>query len=101
MLFRSFDQILSNLVYLCDHYTFCKLLQGVIIKNSDYTNFVSDNDLFNLYGDDLCQKKTFQKLGENNEEYNNNLNKMVKNLYDDISEEDIITFINLKMNNLK
>ena len=97
----EFDQILSNLAYLCDHYTFCKMLQGVIIKNSDYTNFITENDLFNLYGDDLCQKKTFQKLNENNENYNMNLRKITQNLYDDISEEEITNFINLKMNNLK
>lgn len=97
----EFDQILSNLSYLCDHYTFCKMLQGIIIKNSDYTNFITENDLFNLYGDDLCQKKTFQKLNENNENYNTNLRKVAQNLYDDISEEEIGNFINSKMNNLK
>ena len=77
------------------------MLQGLIIKNNNYTNSISDNDLFNLYGDDICQKKTFIKLSENNENYDLNLSKVVENLYDDISEADLSKFINLKMNNLK
>jgi hypothetical protein len=94
------EQISQNMCYLCDHYKFCKLLQNLIINNCNYTNFITDNDLFNLYGDDLCQKKTFQKLSEN-KSYTISLQESVKSIYDDISDEQVEKFINLKMNNLK
>ena len=79
------EQLTDNIIVLSKPKQFCINLQKLIIKNTKYNP--TDNDKFNLYGDDCLQRKRFSELedldGPN----------IYKRLFDNITIEKIVNII--------
>ena len=56
------EQLIQNIIILSKPKQFCIRLQKLIIKNAKY--IPTDNDNFNLYGDDCLQRKRFSELDD-------------------------------------
>ena len=53
------EQLIQNIILLSQPIKFCNLLRFSVYKEAKY--IPTENDKFNLYGDDILQKKKFQK----------------------------------------
>lgn len=78
------EQLLQNILYLAQPKEFCNLMRNIIKDNSSYTP--TENDKFNLYGDDSLQRKRFQ------EKEDTDVVEIIKQLFDGISSEDAVDF---------
>lgn len=77
------EQLLKNIYMISNQKKFSLLLRSVIKENCTY--FPTDNDRFNIYTDDLVQKKRFS---EDKEPIDSVI--FIKNLFEDISHEDAV-----------
>ena len=85
------EQLLQNIIDVSNQKQFCINLQKIVIENSTYNQ--TENDKFNLFGDDTLQRKKFNEL-EN--KYDSNI---FSRLFDNICAKKS-EFL-LKKNNLK
>lgn len=73
------EQLVQNIITLTNRKQFCINLQTIIIENCTYTQ--TENDKFNLIGDDTLQKKNFHDLENKGDE------DIFTLLFDNVSEE--------------
>jgi hypothetical protein len=78
------EQLLHNIFLLAQGRAFCNTLRHIVKEYSTYTP--TDNDKFNLYGDDSLQRKRFQEKEEPE------LLEVVKQLFDGISSSQAVDF---------
>jgi hypothetical protein len=74
------NQLLQNIFMLCNTRNVCKEVRNVIVKNATYSP--TENDKFNLYGDDIMIKKRFSQTKDNSDVVD-----VVKLLFDNITSE--------------
>jgi hypothetical protein len=79
------EQILQNIFTLNNNKIFCRELRA-IVKNRA-THVATTNDKFNIYGDDLMQKK---RLSSNKEEFD--IVYTIKLIFDGITSEQAVDF---------
>ena len=79
------EQLLQNIFLLSQPIKFCNKIRFLIMKNASYTP--TENDKFNLYGDDTLQKKKFQHTIKTD-----NIVDVIKELFDSITTEDAVDF---------
>jgi hypothetical protein len=82
------EQLLQNIILLSKTNTFHKLLKQKVCTMSTYKP--SDNDKFNLYGDDALQRKRLQDKDEPDSI------DVLKQLFDSISIEEMVDFYRSK-----
>ena len=77
------EQLLKNIYMISNQKKFSLLLRNIIRENCTY--YPTENDRFNIYTDDLVQKKRFA-------EDKGSIDSVIfiKNLFDDISNEDSV-----------
>lgn len=73
------EQLVQNIITVTNQKQFCINLQTIIIENCTYTQ--TENDKFNLIGDDTLQKKNFHDLENKGDE------NIFTLLFDNVSEE--------------
>ena len=78
------EQLLQNIFIVSKTQQFCNLLRKEIFTKAIYKP--TENDKFNLYGDDALQRKKFQEKDDSD-----NIN-IVKQLFDDITMEELVDF---------
>lgn len=78
--------LLNNLITICNTYKFIQIIQQIILENS--THIPTDKDRFNLYSDDMLQKRNFSKLKE--QDYEQETINNFKNLFDTVNDLQII-----------
>ena len=78
------EQLLQNIFIVSKTQQFCNLLRKEIVTKATYKP--TENDKFNLYGDDALQRKKF------NEKDDSDTINMVKQLFDDITVEELVDF---------
>jgi hypothetical protein len=79
------EQVLQNIYTLSRPKEFCLSIRNIIKKNCTY--YPSENDRFNLHGDDTVQKK---RLLDNKEVVD--VVEIIQCLFDNISSEDAVDF---------
>jgi hypothetical protein len=79
------EQLLQNIFLLSQPIKFCNKIRFLVMENSCYSP--TENDKFNLYGDDTLQKKKFQSTRKTN-----NTIDVIKELFDSITTEDAVDF---------
>jgi len=80
---KDFEQLLQNILLLSNLRNFCGILQELVIKKAIY--YPTENDRFNIYGDDTILKKKFNKNKENND-----YAEVIKSLFDNMSSEQAV-----------
>ena len=85
------EQLILNIFTLSSPQSFCNMLRSMIKENATY--IPSENDRFNLYGDDIIVRKKFS-----NKEIFDPV-EIVKILFDNINTEDSVDFYRSKMQN--
>ena len=78
------EQLLQNIILMSNPIKLCKVFQTIIINNCTIT--ATESDKFNLYADDKFQQKKFLKGECCN---GDNVNDIIKRLFDGISKEEI------------
>lgn len=78
------EQLLQNIILLGQPKEFCNTLRNLVKERSTYSP--TENDKFNLYGDDALQRKRFQ------EKEDVDLVEIIKQIFDGISSEDAVDF---------
>lgn len=78
--------LLNNLITICNTYKFIQIIQQIILENS--THIPTDKDRFNLYSDDMLQKRSFSNLTE--QDYEQETINNFKNLFDTVNDLQII-----------
>lgn len=78
------EQLLQNIILMGQPKEFCNMARDLIKLKATY--YPTENDKFNLYGDDTLQRKRFQDKEEID------LKEIVKQLFDGISLEDAVNF---------
>lgn len=81
------EQILQNLCIVSKHKTFCQMFRIIIRKKC--TMKLTENDKCNFTADDRLQKKMFDKETDNIED----MKSTVRQLFDNISNQDIDEFV--------
>lgn len=81
------EQLIQNIICLAKPNLLCKTFQKIIIDNCTFTS--TETDKFNLYGDDKLQQKRLSSAIDTDED----VCKIFKRLFDDISTEDSIKLI--------
>jgi hypothetical protein len=84
------EQLLQNILTISQPIKLCKLFQSIIVKNCTFTP--TDRDKFNLCGDDRLQQKRFIS----NSEDINNMHNTIKQLFNNISAEEIKNVLNFE-----
>jgi hypothetical protein len=79
------EQVLQNIYTLSKPKEFCISVRNIVKKNCTY--YPTENDRFNLHGDDTVQKKRLL----NNKE-NIDIVEIIQCLFDNISSEDAVDF---------
>lgn len=79
------EQILQNIYILSKPKEFCMIVRNIVKKNCTY--YPTENDRFNLHGDDTVQKK---RLMNNKETVD--IVEIIQCLFDNISSEDAVDF---------
>jgi len=91
------EQLIQNIMLLSNLYAFNKRMRDFIIEKCTYVP--TKNDKFNLYCDDIINRKRFNILkkeySQNPEE---NIKKIINRLFDNISQEEIDQFYLEKQN---
>ena len=86
------EQLLENILLLCDPILFAKLLCTILKEQCLY--YPTNDDKFNIRGDDAIQKRKF-----NNHKINmSDVIDIIKNLFDNIEDEEAISLYNSKCN---
>jgi len=78
------EQLLQNIIMMGQPKEFCIVLREIVKNKSTYKP--TENDKFNLYGDDSLQRKRFQEKEEVD------LVEIIKQLFDGISSEEAVDF---------
>lgn len=78
------EQLLQNIILLGQPKEFCNTLRNLVKEKSTYSP--TENDKFNLYGDDALQRKRFQ------EKEDGDLVEIIKQIFDGISSEEAVDF---------
>jgi hypothetical protein len=78
------EQLLQNIILMGQPKEFCNMVMKLIKKNATYSH--TENDKFNLYGDDALQRKRFQDKEEVD------LIDILKQLFDGITSEEAVDF---------
>lgn len=78
------EQLLQNIILMGQPKEFCIVLRDIVKNKSTYQP--TENDKFNLYGDDSLQRKRFQEKEEVD------LVEIIKQLFDGISSEKAVDF---------
>jgi len=78
------EQLLQNIIMIGQPKEFCIVLREIVKNKSTYKP--TENDKFNLYGDDSLQRKRFQEKEEVD------LVEIIKQLFDGISSEEAVDF---------
>jgi hypothetical protein len=78
------EQLLRNILTVGHPREFCNLLRTLIKTDASYSP--TKNDKFNLYGDDILQKKRFQEKDEVD------MVEIIKLLFDGITSEEAVDF---------
>jgi hypothetical protein len=78
---EDFTQLTMNIILLANSKKFCDILRKIVKTN--FTYFPSENDKFNIYGDDPLQRNKFKSSNEDNEE----IISVIKRMFDGISQE--------------
>ena len=84
------EQLIDNIIMLSKPKQFCINLQKLIIKNTKYNP--TDNDKFNLYGDDCLQRKRFSELEDLDGP------DIYKRLFDNITTEKTVDLYRIRTN---
>ena len=84
------EQLIRNIIYLAKPNLLCKTFQKIIIDNCTFTS--TESDKFNLYGDDKLQQKRLSTAVDTDED----VCKVFKRLFDNISIEDSIKLLRYK-----
>jgi len=80
---KDFEQLLQNILLLSNLRNFCSLLKELVIEKATYRP--TENDRFNIYGDDTIMKKKFNKNKENND-----YAEVIKSLFDNMTSEQAV-----------
>lgn len=83
------NQLLTNIFTLSNNMEFYNLVRNIIKDNATYKP--TENDKFNLYGDELVLKKRFSKKKDNNDNID-----IVKSLFDNITSEQAVDLFRSK-----
>ena len=84
------EQLLQNIILLGQPKEFCNVLRSIVKKKAHYTP--TENDKFNLYGDDALQRKRFH------DKEDVDLVDIIKQLFDDISSAQSVDFYRSRTN---
>jgi hypothetical protein len=84
------EQLLQNIILLGQPKEFCNILRSIVKKKASYTP--TENDKFNLYGDDALQRKRFH------DKEDVDLVDIIKQLFDDISSAQSVDFYRSRTN---
>mgnify|MGYP000689170462 CR=1 FL=1 len=78
------EQLAQNILLMGQPKKFCNLVREVVRNNAEH--YPTENDKFNLYGDDSLQRKRMQEKDETDPA------DIVKQLFDGISSENAVDF---------
>ena len=78
------EQLLHNILLLGQPKEFCNAMRNLVRKEASYTP--TENDKFNLYGDDALQRKRFQEKEEID------LVEIIKQIFDGITSVEAVDF---------
>lgn len=84
------EQLLQNIILLGQPKEFYNIVRSIVKKKANYTP--TENDKFNLYGDDALQRKRFH------DKEDVDLVDIIKQLFDDISSEQAVDFYRSRTN---
>ena len=79
------EQLIQNIFKLAIPKDFCNFLRNIVKEKASY--IPSENDKFNIHGDDLIQKKRFANKKETTD-----ISDIIKLLFDGITSEEAIDF---------
>ena len=79
------EQLIQNIFKLAIPKDFCNFLRDIIKEKASY--IPSENDKFNIHGDDIIQKKRFANKKETTD-----ISDIIKLLFDGITSEEAIDF---------
>ena len=81
------EQLIQNIITLSRPMELCRIFQGIVVSKCTFTP--TETDKFNLYGDDRLQQKKFSKSKDTSE----NSERIVKMLFNGISNEDVMKIL--------
>ena len=84
------EQLVQNIILLAQPKEFCIVVRSIVKKKATYTP--TENDKFNLYGDDALQRKRFH------DKEDVDLVDIIKQLFDVISSEQAVDFYRSRTN---
>lgn len=82
---QELQMLLENIMYMSDHLNFVRYLQNEVMKYAHH--YPTDNDRFNIIGDDLDQKRSFK---ENDFDYPDHISSLKQMFV--ISTEEAVDF---------
>lgn len=82
------EQLLRNIYTMANQKQFCVFLRNIVKEKATY--IPTENDKFNIYGDDCLQKKRFSNIKE--KEISDDKIQLAKLLFDGISIEEAVDF---------
>lgn len=84
------EQLLRNIYLMANQKQFCCFLRNIVIEKATY--IPTENDKFNIYGDDILQKRRLAGIKE--KEISDDYINLTKLLFDGISIEEAVDFKN-------
>ena len=82
------EQLLRNIYTMANQKQFCCFLRNIVKEKATY--IPTENDKFNIYGDDNLQKKRFSSIKE--KEISDDKIGLARLLFDGISIEEAVDF---------